>query len=129
MLRAGTISKDMHDAARDFQAQFTSACYDVVRCMPLMRLPGGGGHGDLTDAQVDARRRVGSALDALAVLAVLPAAASGTSWGCSARSASGRYGRAGADGRYGLSRRRGSWWRRWGCWRGGMGMKLMLPQD
>ena len=65
MLRAGTITKDMHDAARDFQAQFTIARFDVVRCMPLVRLPGGGGPGDLTDAQVDGRRRVGKALDAL----------------------------------------------------------------
>jgi hypothetical protein len=65
MLRAGTISQEMHDAARDFQAQFTIARFDAVRCMPLMRLPGGGGPGDLTDAQVDARRRVGKALDAL----------------------------------------------------------------
>ena len=31
MLRAGTITKDMHDAARDFQAQFTIARFDVVR--------------------------------------------------------------------------------------------------
>jgi hypothetical protein len=65
MLRAGTITKDMHDAARDFQAQFTIARFDAVRCMPLLRLQGGSGPGDLTDAQVDARRRVGSALDAL----------------------------------------------------------------
>jgi hypothetical protein len=65
MLRAGTITKDMHDAARDFQAQFTIAWYDVVRCMPLIRLPGNGGPADLTDAQVHARRRVGRALDAL----------------------------------------------------------------
>ena len=65
MLRAGTISQEMHDAARDFQAQFTIARFDVVRCMPLVRLPGGGGPGDLTDVQVDARRRVGEALDAL----------------------------------------------------------------
>jgi hypothetical protein len=65
MLRAGTISQGMHDAARDFQAQFTIACYDVVRCMSLTRLPGGSGPGDLTDAQLDARRRVGKALDAL----------------------------------------------------------------
>src|SRR5512132_1119061 len=64
MLRAGTITKDMHDAARDFQARFTVARFDVVRCMPMMRLPGGGGPDDLTDAQVDARRRVGEALDA-----------------------------------------------------------------
>jgi hypothetical protein len=65
MLRAGTITKDMHDAARDFQAQFTIARFDVVRCMPLVRLPGGSGAADLTDAQVEARRRVGWALDAL----------------------------------------------------------------
>jgi hypothetical protein len=65
MLRVGTITKDMHDAARDFQAQFTIARFDVVRCMPLMRLSGGGGGAELTDAQVDARRRVGGALDAL----------------------------------------------------------------
>jgi hypothetical protein len=37
----------------------------VVRCTSLVRLPGGSGSGDLTDAQVDARRRVGGALDAL----------------------------------------------------------------
>jgi hypothetical protein len=43
---------------------FTVARFDVVRCMPLMRLPGRGA-ANLTDAQVDARRRVGSALDAL----------------------------------------------------------------
>ena len=65
MLRAGTITQGMHDAARDFQAQFTVARFDVIRCMPLIRLPGGGGPGDFTDAQVDARRRVGKALDAL----------------------------------------------------------------
>jgi hypothetical protein len=65
MLRAGTITKPMHDAARDFQAQFTVARFDAVRCMPLVRMSGGSGPGDLTDAQVDARRRVGSALNAL----------------------------------------------------------------
>jgi hypothetical protein len=65
MLRAGTITQDMHDAARDFQAAFTIARYDVVRCMSVVRLPGGGGPADFTDAQLSARRRVGSALDAL----------------------------------------------------------------
>ena len=40
MLRAGTITKDMHDAARDFQAQFTIACLDPVVCLPFDRLPG-----------------------------------------------------------------------------------------
>jgi hypothetical protein len=65
MLRAGTITKNMHDAARDFQALFTVSRFDVLRCMPLVRLAGSGGPGDLTDAQVDARRRVGEAIDAL----------------------------------------------------------------
>ena len=65
MLRAGTITQEMHDAAGDFQAQFTIARFDVLRCMPLVRLPGGSGQGDFTDTQVDARRRVDSALDAL----------------------------------------------------------------
>ena len=55
----------MHDAARDFQAQFTIARFDAIRCMSLVRVPGGGGPGDLTDAQVDARRRLGKAIDAL----------------------------------------------------------------
>ena len=65
MLRAGTITRDMHDAARAFQAQFTVAALDTIRCMPLTRGPGGRAAADLTDAQVDARRRVGKALDAL----------------------------------------------------------------
>ena len=65
MLRAGTITQEMHDAARDFQAAFTIARFDGVRCTSLVRLPGGGGPADLADAQVDARRRVADALDAL----------------------------------------------------------------
>jgi hypothetical protein len=65
MLRAGTITKDMHDAARDFQAAFTIAHFDTVRCMALVRLPGSSGELRLTEAQLDARRRVGEALDAL----------------------------------------------------------------
>ena len=65
MLRAGTITKDMHDAARDFQAAFTIARFDAIRCMPLVRLPGSSGELRLTEAQLDARRWVGEALDAL----------------------------------------------------------------
>ena len=65
MLRAGTITKEMHDAARDFQAQFTIACLDPVVCLPFDRLRGASGRTDLTDAQVDARRRVGAVMDAL----------------------------------------------------------------
>jgi hypothetical protein len=43
MLRAGTITQAMHDAARDFQAQFTIARFDAIRCTSLVRLPGGAG--------------------------------------------------------------------------------------
>ena len=37
MLRAGTITSEMHDAARDFQAQFTVARYDTLVCMRFRR--------------------------------------------------------------------------------------------
>ena len=65
MLRAGNITGDLHDAARDFEATFTIARFDLVSCMSLDRIPGSGSAADLTDAQVDARRRVGEAIDAL----------------------------------------------------------------
>jgi hypothetical protein len=65
MLRAGTITKDMHDAARDFQAQFTIACYDTLVCMRFRRDPSRGNRAELTETQLDARRRVRGALDAL----------------------------------------------------------------
>ena len=65
MLRSGTITKPMYDAARDFEATFTIARFDQVVCMSLDRLPGSSNPADLTDAQVDARRRVGGAIDAL----------------------------------------------------------------
>jgi hypothetical protein len=65
MLRAGTITNEMFDAARDFQARFTIAHFQSVRCMSLIRLPGGAGAADFTDAQLDARRRVDNALDLL----------------------------------------------------------------
>ncbi len=65
MLRAGTITKSMHDAARDFQAQFTIACYDTLVCMRFQRDPSRGNRAELTETQIDARRRVGAAMDAL----------------------------------------------------------------
>ena len=65
MLRAGTITKDMHDAARDFQAQFTIARYDTLVCMRFDRDPSKGNRADLTETQIDARRRVDAAIDAL----------------------------------------------------------------
>jgi hypothetical protein len=65
MLRAGTISQEMHDAARDFQAQFTIACYDTLVCMRFRRDSSGGNRAELTETQIDARRRVDAAMDAL----------------------------------------------------------------
>jgi hypothetical protein len=59
-------------------------------------------------------------------------AASGTSSACSGPSANGRCARAGVGGQFGSSRRRGSWSRRWGCWRGTMDMgdaeRLSFPR-
>jgi hypothetical protein len=97
---------------------------DVIGFMSLMRLPGGGGPGDVTEAQVDARRRLGKALDALGGLG---SPAGSCVWHVvglqrSIREWALRQGRAGAAGRCGWNRRKGSSWRRWGCWRGGMGM-------
>ena len=65
MLKAGTITCGMHDAARDFQASFTIASYDPPVCPALDRLGGAGSRADLTDLQLDARRRVMLSLDVL----------------------------------------------------------------
>ena len=65
MLRAGTITPSMHDAARDFQARFTIAALDNIRTMSLVRISGGGRAVDLTDRQVAARENVHRAMAAL----------------------------------------------------------------
>ena len=65
MLRSGTIDQAMHDAARDFQAAFIIAQLDPIRAMPILRVPGTGREPDLSERQLDARRRVHEALQAL----------------------------------------------------------------
>ena len=65
MLRAGTITPSMHDAARDFQARFTIAALDNLRTTSLVRISGGGHAADLTDRQVAARENVHRAMAAL----------------------------------------------------------------
>jgi hypothetical protein len=65
MLRAGTISEAMHDAARDFQANFTTAQFDPLRALPILRVPGTGREPDLNERQLDARRRVHATMQAL----------------------------------------------------------------
>jgi hypothetical protein len=65
MLRTGTISQEMHDAARDFQASFIIANLDPLRALPMLRAPGAGRDLDLNDRQLHARRRVHKSLEAL----------------------------------------------------------------
>jgi hypothetical protein len=65
MLKAGTITQEMHDAAKDFQAAFIVANLDPLRALPILRVPGTGRAPDLNDRQLHARRRVHQALQAL----------------------------------------------------------------
>ena len=65
MLRAGTITQEMHDAAKDFQAAFIIANLDPLRALPILRVPGTGREPDLNERQLDARRRVHKAMQAL----------------------------------------------------------------
>jgi hypothetical protein len=65
MLRSGTISPGMHDAARDFQASFIIANLDPLRAIPILRVPGTGREPDLNEKQLHARRRVHEALQGL----------------------------------------------------------------
>ena len=65
MLRSGTITQEMHDAAKDFQAAFIVANLDPIRALPILRVPGTGREPDLNERQFDARRRVHEALQAL----------------------------------------------------------------
>jgi hypothetical protein len=65
MLRAGTVTPEMHDAARDFQASFIVAQLDPLRALPVLRVPGTGREPDLNDRQLHARRRVHQAMAAL----------------------------------------------------------------
>jgi hypothetical protein len=65
MLRAGTITPEMHDAAKDLEAAFIVANLDPLRALPIVRVPGNGREPDLNERQLHARRRVHKALEAL----------------------------------------------------------------
>jgi hypothetical protein len=65
MGKSGAIDRPMHDAARDFQAAFAIANLDPIRAAPILRMPGSGRDPDLNDQQIDARRRVHAAMQAL----------------------------------------------------------------
>ena len=65
MLRASTITPEMHDAAKDFQAAFIVANLDPLRALPILRVPGTGHQPDLNERQLGARRRVYEAMHTL----------------------------------------------------------------
>jgi hypothetical protein len=65
MLRAGTITQEMHDAGKDFQAAFIVASLDSLRAIPILRVPGTGREPELNERQLDARRRVHESLETL----------------------------------------------------------------
>jgi hypothetical protein len=61
LLQSGAITEVMYDAGRAFQRDFQFAGLDPIRARPMM-LPVGGKPSELTETQLDARRRVHSAL-------------------------------------------------------------------
>jgi hypothetical protein len=65
MLRVGTIDQAMYDAAKDFEAAFIVANLDPIRALPILRVRGNGREPDLNERQLDARRRVHQAMQAL----------------------------------------------------------------
>jgi hypothetical protein len=85
--------------------------------LPILRVPGTRREPDLSERQLHARRRVHQAM---AALGGISSPAGSCVWhvvGLQRASASGRFARAGAAGRYDRSRRRKFSSRRWGCWR------------
>jgi hypothetical protein len=65
MLRSGTITPEMYDAAKDFQAAFIVANLDPLRALPILRVPGTARAPDVNERQLHARNRVHKALQAL----------------------------------------------------------------
>ena len=54
MLRTGTITQAVHDAAKDFQAAFIIANLGPLRALPVLRVPGTGREPDLSERQLHA---------------------------------------------------------------------------
>jgi hypothetical protein len=65
MLKSSAIDQAMYDAARDFQVAFFVANLDPLRAVQVLRVPGAGREPNLSDRQIDARRRVHAAMHAL----------------------------------------------------------------
>ena len=74
MRKAGTITRAMHQAARDFQAHFTIAAYDATATASIVRVRRLRGekmtwNDNLTVRQIAARDRMHDALAALGGMA------------------------------------------------------------
>jgi hypothetical protein len=75
MLRTGTITDEMYDVAKDFQASFIVANIDKLRALPILRIPGNGRDSDMSDRQLIARRRVLKSIEKLGGIGSLTASA------------------------------------------------------
>ncbi len=64
MLANGTITPQMHEAGSIFRTLFRSAALDGIVTSQLIRLAGAT-NDDVPNRQIDARRRVANAIDAL----------------------------------------------------------------
>ncbi|MGG5819620.1 hypothetical protein [Falsiroseomonas sp. HW251] len=64
MLANGTITEQMHEAGQIFRTLFRSAALDGIATSQLIRLAGATADA-MSNRQIDARRRVAEALDAL----------------------------------------------------------------
>ncbi len=64
MLTNGTITPQMHEAGAIFRALFRSAALDGIATSQLIRLAGAT-NDDMPNRQIDARRRIANAIDAL----------------------------------------------------------------
>ncbi len=64
MLANGTITPQMHEAGSIFRTLFRSAALDGIATSQLIRLAGAT-NDDLPNRQIEARRRVANAIDAL----------------------------------------------------------------
>ncbi|WP_270936290.1 DUF6456 domain-containing protein [Falsiroseomonas oryzae] len=64
MLANGTITPQMHEAGQIFRTLFRSAALDDIATSQLIRLAGST-NDEMPNRQVDARRRVANAVDAL----------------------------------------------------------------
>jgi len=69
MERRGTISAAMRQAAEDFRARFRLAALDPLCAADLNRIPGGMGELAMSERQVEARKKIWTALSTLGGIA------------------------------------------------------------